>query len=426
MLSDSKRYSILDSANFFAILLFLFVMDFFDPKLSVVDFTKSDVELSLASTSSSNIYNQIFWLFLFLFSVFVFFKKRNDIRLYLFISFPLIICVSYLFVSALWSVDVFISFKRAVLQVFLISSVAALVMKAKNIEDIFISYFIASIIIVFFDLVSFVFGSAFDEFGYYRGIHGNKNAVGPMAVLTIFVSYALLYNKNRSLIFKFFCVFSLIVWLVFLLLSFSKTSIALLVVVPALLISFRFFSALFRANLFDVLIVIFVFLLAVMYLIYLVDSSGDQGFYNYYLSEGSLTGRGYIWDFLLGLLDASPLFGYGYGGVWGVGYSSLNIKHGSGFILLLNQAHNGYLDICLQLGFFGLLFFVFMNRNFFINSSALMISKLTKLSWCIVVFLLIHNMTESSIFRGYSYVWVMGLVAYFYTYRMKVEAIKYD
>src|SRR5207237_978175 len=62
--------------------------------------------------------------------------------------------------------------------------------------------------------------------------------------------------------------------------------------------------------------------------------------------DATLTGRTDIWAGLLPDLMRQPIFGYGFSGFWTVTRIS---EHEIG------QAHNGYLEVCLQLGFVGFL-----------------------------------------------------------------------
>jgi exopolysaccharide production protein ExoQ len=63
----------------------------------------------------------------------------------------------------------------------------------------------------------------------------------------------------------------------------------------------------------------------------------------------NLTGRATdIWPVVLELASRHPIFGLGYGGAWGLG-GSLSATVG------VEQAHNGYLDVYLQLGSVGII-----------------------------------------------------------------------
>ncbi|MBL8485000.1 MAG: hypothetical protein JNJ60_22580 [Rhodocyclaceae bacterium] len=46
---------------------------------------------------------------------------------------------------------------------------------------------------------------------------------------------------------------------------------------------------------------------------------------------------------------------------------------------------------------------------------------LSGLCWTLVVFSLLHNLTESSLLRGFVWVWLLQLIAMAITYRMAHE-----
>ena len=79
----------------------------------------------------------------------------------------------------------------------------------------------------------------------------------------------------------------------------------------------------------------------------LVGGSTVTGFTSALGRDATLTGRTEIWGSLLPDLMHQPFLGYGFSGFWNV---ERTLAHKIG------EAHNGYLDVCLQLGFVGLFF----------------------------------------------------------------------
>lgn len=63
--------------------------------------------------------------------------------------------------------------------------------------------------------------------------------------------------------------------------------------------------------------------------------------------DSTLTDRTEIWDFLLDIASRNPIFGVGYGAFWGMDEAIISQ-------LQVGQAHNGYLDVYLELGIVGL------------------------------------------------------------------------
>lgn len=129
-----------------------------------------------------------------------------------------------------------------------------------------------------------------------------------------------------------------------------------------------------------------------------------------FVSDTSFTGRDDIWMFMFNQISERPFLGYGYGAFWGIGYDSINIIKGDGFIQLLNQGHNGYIDLLANLGMLGFSLYALLILNTLLNldlsTSAGVIKKMT---FVILAFTIIHNFTESSLLRGYSFLWVIQL-----------------
>lgn len=104
----------------------------------------------------------------------------------------------------------------------------------------------------------------------------------------------------------------------------------------------------------------------------------------------TLTGRTDIWANLLPIAERRPILGYGFGGYW----TSANRE-----IIETNEAHNGYLDVRLELGFVGLLLLAL----FLLSCCREGVRALSydyhwgSLSISYLIMALVHNLTESSI-----------------------------
>jgi len=68
--------------------------------------------------------------------------------------------------------------------------------------------------------------------------------------------------------------------------------------------------------------------------------------------DETLSGRTVIWAAVIRSILKRPLLGYGYGGFWhGMSGESANVS--SSFGLIVGHAHNGLLNVCLDLGLVG-------------------------------------------------------------------------
>lgn len=110
-----------------------------------------------------------------------------------------------------------------------------------------------------------------------------------------------------------------------------------------------------------------------------------------------MTGRSDIWKAVMGLISQRPLQGWGWISYWMPG-----VKPYEGLIVRDNvtyyQAHDSYLDVWLQLGFFGFLIFGAMLCFMFIKLWRLAARHTSPLYlWPLLIFvaLLVQNVTES-------------------------------
>ena len=124
-----------------------------------------------------------------------------------------------------------------------------------------------------------------------------------------------------------------------------------------------------------------------------------------------LSGRNDIWPALFHMISQKPFLGYGYKGFWGpYGAPADIVRQIAGWPV--PNAHNGFIEVLLALGWIGgLLFF----SNFLITFvKSIQLIRLTKKSYAIypvvmLVFLTLSNLTESNLFVGDAwilYVWV--------------------
>ena len=113
--------------------------------------------------------------------------------------------------------------------------------------------------------------------------------------------------------------------------------------------------------------------------------------------NANLTGRATeIWPIVLAAAARHPLLGAGYGGVWGLG-GTLTSQVG------VEQAHNGYLDVYLDLGIVGLVFLT----AFLINFCGRIRREFSHdFDWglfglCFLLMTLVYNLDESAFFDVY-------------------------
>ena len=105
--------------------------------------------------------------------------------------------------------------------------------------------------------------------------------------------------------------------------------------------------------------------------------------------NATLTGRTDIWAGLVPIAERHPFLGGGFGGFW---TSRTEVE------AMVNEAHNGYLEVLLQLGFVGLLITSMFLLSFGRSAARALAYDYDWASLCICILLMaaVHNMSESS------------------------------
>lgn len=129
--------------------------------------------------------------------------------------------------------------------------------------------------------------------------------------------------------------------------------------------------------------------------------------------DESLTGRTQLWDAVLVAIGKRPFLGYGFSSFWlGEVGPSVAVVDMVGWIP--PHAHNGFLDICLDLGVVGALIFgVGFVQRFRTAILDYRVLKYRAAIWPLVFlsFLALYNITESTLLRANSLYWVLYMAS---------------
>jgi O-antigen ligase len=134
----------------------------------------------------------------------------------------------------------------------------------------------------------------------------------------------------------------------------------------------------------------------------------------------TLTGRTALWAMLLNFISQKPWLGYGYGSFW------LGRTGPSGTIIRTlrwypGHAHNGVLDVALELGIVGVVLFAFVYVSVLKRSYGLFVRNAHPAeAWPLVLVLIItmYNITESTLLSGNSkFFWALFVSATCTAYR---------
>ena len=345
---------------------------------------------------TTNIRNQVVYLFLF-FSSLVIVSKRFDkilslIRSEKYLGLFILLCL----LSALWSDYPFLSFKRS-FQLFVMFLV--ITESLTNIEPkvLLKQLKIVVSLYLFYNLYAcrFIPAAIDPVFGTWRGIEVQKNWLAQNS-LYCFLSSIAFFNFDKTRYAKLYDIVIILISVLIIYKAHSSTNLIAVVIIVFMGIVFQIESIFNNLGIGrSILGLMFLFILTFSG-IFLIFSSEIFGLIpGYFGKDTTLSGRVDIWDFVWNDIEKQFLLGYGFATYWIMGSSRIEIfaSYFEGF--MVNSAHNGYLEIILQLGVVGFIFFLFpviayIYRMFKLNSN---------LAILIFVSIMTLNYTESVLFK---------------------------
>lgn len=262
-------------------------------------------------------------------------------------------------------------------------------------------------------LLSLLFALALPTYGVmndltaagWRGVYGHKNALGALMTLSALVFMLLSLHGGR---YRWLCWagFGLSVGL--LLLSNSKTSLVVFLTLLALLPFYRILR--WRYTL---AVPMFIAAILVGGGVAILILSNTEFVFDALGRQASLTGRTEIWPAVIHMIREQPWLGYGYGGFW------LGWDGPSAYVLLTIYfdpltAHNGLLDLWLNLGLLGVAIFALGLVAAFLRALAwVRASESAAGLWPLVylTLVLLQNLTESVILTQNNIFWVLYVAA---------------
>jgi exopolysaccharide production protein ExoQ len=368
---------------------------------------------SATQAAEARLENRIFWPTMAAISII--FAVQNRSCLGRLAWPPHIVClVAYLAfagASVLWAFSPEHSFIRYIQQVMIVTSIVLPAMLAARTIDImralFLCYAFALILNLFFvfngrtEIVTY--GSMLVNIGY-PGYFIGKNYLGECAAFAFLLSsYEVLQYGWRRVLGIIVGVISIV--LVFL--SDSKTAFGLASICPFI----AWFTLLVRrATRISPAII-----LLLIPLCYTALSSASNYSIMSRLSyilyhDSTLTGRTVIWDFAQYEIGLRPLLGWGYQSFWLVPDSpSLEAP---GWVKMMPNAHNGYYDTLLEIGYVGLaLLLVFIVATLHaIGRVADYDPRRAQLLLSLALFFILYNFFESFWMRGFEFLWVSFVI----------------
>jgi exopolysaccharide production protein ExoQ len=350
--------------------------------------------------------NKLFWPILAIAAVIFVISNRSR----LIVPSHIVCLFAYLGFAGLsitWAIRPEPSFIRFVQQAMVVTCVVlpALIAprRADLMRGLFLCFAIAAVVNVIYVL------NAPAEFSKelapgYLGYFTSKNYLGEFGALAFLLSlYELTQNGFRRVLGLMIAILALVL----LFMSNSKTSLALAFLAPmlsALTLVLRRTTRMNPAVVPWSIVSFFVLL------------SSVTSFTVYRLSyviygESTFTGRQSIWEFAGFEIGRRPVAGWGYQSFWLVGSDAPSVVEAPGWIGSMPNAHNGYLDTTLEMGYLGLVFLaIFLTAT--LIASARVLDRDPARGWHLVTlafFIIIHNGLETTWMRAFEFMWVVFL-----------------
>jgi O-antigen ligase len=247
------------------------------------------------------------------------------------------------------------------------------------------------------------------------GLYGQKNPAGLVAMIAVVVSATYVFGARRPAE-RVFGFVGAACALFFLALTRSKTSISLTFM--GLGVGLIFWTAQKLGPRFALLVFggLSAAVVALLGLAMASDFNGQQ-LLGTFLTDTTFTGRSELWDFAWRSALQRPWLGHGYGAFWDVGAVDDPLAKlepgtwlGDVSVGVINQAPNGYIELCLHIGLpmtfvavCAIVASLFMATRKAIAARASVAAAYAMAA--LILFLhLLHNQTEASLFmRGESF-----------------------
>lgn len=237
----------------------------------------------------------------------------------------------------------------------------------------------------------------------YEGVYPQKNGLGAAAALAILFGLHQLFCGRP--VARVAAAATIGVAMLLLVLSRSKTSFGLALIAPFLAIGIAVAA---RATAISAAVIV-TSLVAVLLGIYWLGVASNVWDFPTVMEavfgDPTLTTRTDIWSFALTMIERKPLLGFGFESFW-QSPESPSLREAPGFVAKMPHAHNGYIDITLQLGLVGLAVLVALILGA-LHAVSGTLRRGFGLGWlCLTLALYASfvNVFESAWFRGFDFI----------------------
>lgn len=243
---------------------------------------------------------------------------------------------------------------------------------------------------------------AIETSGAWRGIYAQKNILARLMVVsaTVFLLLALSSHKRRWFT---WVMFGLSAGLT--LLSASKTALVNLITILVLFILYRPLRLQY-----NLAIPLLIFGILAIGGVANLLASNSEILLNSLGKDATLTGRTDLWDAVSEMIWMRPILGYGYGGFWTAGSDGPAVYVWDAVDWRPVHAHNGLLNLWLDIGLLGVFVFICGYLMLIIRSlSWVRVTQTATGFWPLLymTFMLLYNQTESSLLGQNDFFWIL-------------------
>ncbi len=338
----------------------------------------------------------------------VLFARGQKVATVLRANVPILLFLCYCGASLFWSDFPDVGFKRYVRA---IGDFAMILVVLTDLQpSIAFERVLARAGFIIFPLsVLFEIGRGYSGLGYHAGVATDKNMFG---MISLVLGLAAIWRFQRLVrdeehqhrarrLFARGTIALIAIWCIWT--AKSATSTASFLVGIVLITMARRRAPARKAVLLHALVVSAVFLA-----LYASILNPDVGIASAMGKDPTLTGRTDVWKTVIGMAP-SPLFGAGFESFW----LGPRLKKLWGiFVWSPNEAHNGYIELYLNLGWLGLglLAFILITGYWRVLSRLRLYPDTGNLAFTYFVVAIIYSLTEAG-FRMFSLVWIAFLMS---------------
>lgn len=382
------------------------------PTYTQIAFGSADYVKTYESASQSNLFNQLQFTVLAALATIPVLRNPRVLRDYGQLLYALWFLIALCVMSALWATHPDISIRRSMLLVLVAWTLVASIACGRSAVRILMIFYLVMWMSLLLNAAGFAFPGSFERGKFFVGAVAEKNLLGTLSVIGIFVGITA-RAWLRSRLWRYANVLYITLWLAILVLTVAKTSIALVVLAPLMLLGLIMAARLLRLSLTLTVLMLGATVVVAYGLLTLGLGFTQSDILGLFVRDTGLTGRDAIWVFMLASIRAHWVLGYGYGSFWSVGDDSPNTRALTEFVRLLTQGHNGYLDLVAVVGVIGIVLLAGLLLQYLqlldaVRRRSWTLCRFAGLALC---FVLVHNMTESSFVRALAPSWIFFIFA---------------